>query len=174
MGAQALNRLFASILSGAVTLAGAASGLAQTTQTAQTAMAPFTYGGVLVPDPKRDRFSHHVDWVSTPTRLQVVGAMPSDVASAGRTLWSCGIQGDGRLQDCKLKLSWPAAKGFGRAGLSLMPYFQLSNATVGAASLNNSRIVFEIDLFNDLLAVKAIPGMCPVQFCRSDDMSHQR
>ncbi len=163
--ASALNRFAALILAGIAALVGTASGHAQVTQTAQTATAPFVYGGVLVPAPKLDRFSHHVDWINTPTRVQVVGAFPSDVTSAGRTLWSCGIRSDGHLRDCQLKLSWPAAEGFGRAGRSLMPDFQLSDATVGAAYFRNSRVVFEIDIFNDLMSVKAIPGTCPAQFC---------
>ena len=165
LGASALNQFSALILGGVAALVGTASGQAQVTQTAQTATAPFVYGGVLVPAPKLDRFSRHVRWTNTPTRLQVIDAMPSDVNSAGRTLWSCGIQEDGHLQDCQLKLSWPATEGFGRAGRSLLPLFQLSNATVGAAALNGSRVVFEIDIFNDLQSVAAIPGSCPAQFC---------
>lgn len=161
-----MSRFHASMLAGLIGLSGGPSGAsAAASQTVQSFAAPFSYGGVLVPRPKHSPASHGVRWAATPTRIQVVGAMPSDVASAGRTLWSCAIQGDGHLGDCQLKASWPTAEGFGRAARSLIPFFQLSNETVGAASLHNSRVVFEIDVFSDLMSVKAIPGQCPAVFC---------
>ena len=83
--------------------------------------------------------------------------MPLTASSAGRTQWSCAIQIDGHLTDCRLTGERPQGKGFGESARNLLPFFQLSDRTVGDASLNKARVSFEIDLFNDMLPLSKLP-----------------
>ena len=159
--AVAYHRAAFALASSALLMVSAPS-LSQPTQSSLDSLG---YNAVLVPRPRGNGSSSGVKWANTPSPSQINQAMPFTASSAGRTKWLCAIQSDGHLTRCRLIASWPKGQGFATAAHSLLPYFQLSDRTVGDASLNGARVAFEVDVFNDVLPLGRIPGACPASIC---------
>lgn len=73
-----------------------------------------------------------VEWVATPTGLDIARAFPPDAVAGGRggaVLLDCEVDALGRLAACAVEVEEPVGLSFGLAAMELAPLFRMATLT---------------------------------------------
>jgi protein TonB len=125
--------------------------VANATPTSQVAINPFvspgTGGAITLTPLTLPHTLTNPAWISRPTADQVAHVYPEGAIRqglAGQVMLNCQVTAAGAVAGCTVESETPSARGFGRAALSLTPYFRIRPGTDNGEPIEGASVQIPI------------------------------